>query len=141
MKAEVERARKKQLEGAKKPKTSRHIETVEKEVERLKLTVRRLKDELTEEKRKNKELLAQVAQVVDLEDEIELLKNQNRELIAYYRASQDKVVNLPVQPPVKENITSPLQKKETLLSSSPTSEPFRSLNHSLKLKNGQFLKK
>jgi hypothetical protein len=123
LKAEVERARKKQLEAAKKPKTPRHIETVEKEVERLKLTVRRLQDELSEEKRKNKELLAQVGQVVDLEDEIELLKNQNRELITYYRASQDKVVNLPVQPPMREKPTSPQKKKEAVSSSPRTPEP------------------
>lgn len=123
LKVEVERARKKQLEGAKKPKTPRHVETVEKEVERLKLTVCRLKDELSSQKRKNQELLSQVAQVVDLEDEIELLKTQNQELIAYYRASQDKVVNLPVQPPVSEKPTSPQKKKESVPSSPPTPDP------------------
>jgi hypothetical protein len=107
LKLEVEKALQKQREGAKQPKTPRHIQTVEKEIERLKLTVHRLNAELTEEKRKNKQLLAQMAQVVDLEDEIKLLKTQNRELIAYYRVSQEKVVNLPLQPPVKEKPTPP----------------------------------
>lgn len=97
LKLEVERARKKQLEGVKKPKTPRQVETVEKEVERLRLFNRRLKDDLEEEKRKNKELLAQVAKKIDLENEIKTLKAQTRELLAYHRALQEKVVNLPVQ--------------------------------------------
>ena len=97
LKFEVERAKNKQRFGVKKPKTPRQVETVEKEVERLKLMNRRLQDQMTEEKRKNKELLAQVAQVVDLEDEIQFLKTQNRELMAYYKVSQEKVVNLPIQ--------------------------------------------
>jgi hypothetical protein len=119
LKLEVERARKKQLEGAKPAKTPRHLETVEKEVERLKLTVRRLNDELSSEKLKNKQLLAQVAQVVDLEDEIELLKTQNRELIAYYRVSQEKVVNLPIPTPP----TAPQKAQKAVLSSESPSEP------------------
>ena len=85
------------------------METVEKELERLKLINSRLKDELAAEKRKKKELLAQVAQVVDLEDEIELLRRQNRELLNYWKASQEKVVPITLpksDKPINESIDS-----------------------------------
>ena len=93
----VEEAKRRQQKSAGTLHTVRQLSAETKELERLKLMNRRLRDQLGEQRRANKELLAQVARVVDLEDEVERLRTQSRELLTTWRASQEKVVNLPVQ--------------------------------------------
>lgn len=93
----VEKAKQRQQKSAGTLHTVRQLTAETKELERLKLMNRRLRDQLDEQRRVNKELLAQVARVVDLEDEVECLRTQSRELLATLQASQEKVVNLPVQ--------------------------------------------
>jgi len=94
---EIEIAKRKQQESAKKSRTVRQLSAEVKDLERLRLLNRRLQQQLEEQRRANKELLAQVARVVDLEDDVERLRTQSRELLAKLQASQEKVVNLPVQ--------------------------------------------
>ncbi len=94
---EIEIAKRKQQESAKKSRTVRQLSAEVKDLERLRLLNRRLQQQLEEQRRANKELLAQVARVVDLEDDVERLRTQSRELWAKLQASQEKVVNLPVQ--------------------------------------------
>ncbi|MBW4545939.1 MAG: hypothetical protein KME25_16045 [Symplocastrum torsivum CPER-KK1] len=97
---EIEIAKRKQQESTKKSRTVRQLSAEVKDLERLRLLNRRLQQQLEEQRRANKELLAQVARVVDLEDEVERLRTQSRELWATLQASQasqEKVVNLPVQ--------------------------------------------
>ena len=94
---EIEIAKRKQQESAKKSRTVRQLSAEVKDLERLRLLNRRLQQQLEEQRRANKELLAQVARVVDLEDEVERLRTQSRELWAKLQVSQEKVVNLPVQ--------------------------------------------
>ena len=103
----IEKAKKQQREAVHKPRTTRSLTTLEKEVERLTLTNRRLREQLDEQKQINKALLAQVARVVDLEDEVERLRTQNRELLAYWQTSQEKVVNLPGQKTSHQGINKP----------------------------------
>lgn len=93
----VEKAKQRQQKSAGTLHTVRQLSADIKELERLKLMNRRLKDQLDEQRRANKELLAQVARVVDLEDEVELLRTQNREILTTLKVSQDKVVHLPAQ--------------------------------------------
>lgn len=104
LRSAIEKAKKQQKQAAQKPRTTRSLTTLEKELERLTLTNRRLREKLSEQKQRNKALLAQVAQVVDLEDEVERLRIQNRELLAYWQTSQEKVVNLPSQKKVNQPI-------------------------------------
>lgn len=104
LRSAIEKAKKEQKEAAQKPRTTRSLTTLEKEVERLTLTNRRLREQLSEQKQRNKVLLAQVARVVDLEDDLERLRIQNRELLAYWQTSQEKVVNLPAQKTVNKTI-------------------------------------
>lgn len=92
----VEKARRQQQESAGTLHTVRQLSAEAKELERLKLMNRRLREQLDEQRRANKQLLAQVAHVVDLEDEVELLRKQNRELLSALQASEDKVVRLPI---------------------------------------------
>jgi hypothetical protein len=94
---EIEIAKRKQQESARKSRTVRQLSAEVKDLERLRLLNRRLQQQLEEQRRANKELLAQVARVVDLEDDVERLRTQSRELLAKLQASQEKVVNLPVQ--------------------------------------------
>ena len=97
---EIEKAKQKQQESARKSRTVRQLSAEVKDLERLRLLNRRLREQLEEQRRANKELLAQVARVVDLEDEVERLRTQSRELwttLQASQASQEKVVNLPVQ--------------------------------------------
>ncbi len=94
---EIEIAKRKQQEFAIKSRTVRQLSAEAKDLERLRLLNRRLQQQLEEHRRANKELLAQVARVVDLEDDVERLRTQSRELWATLQASQEKVVNLPVQ--------------------------------------------
>jgi len=93
----VEKAKQRQQKSTGTLHTVRQLSTESKELERLKLMNRRLREQISEQRQANKELLAQVARVVDLEDEVELLRKQNRELLASWQASQEKVINLPVQ--------------------------------------------
>lgn len=93
----VEEAKRQQQKSAGTLHTVRQLTAETKELERLKLMNRRLREQLEEQRRANKELLAQVARVVDLEDEVERLRMQSRELLATLKASQDKVAHLPVQ--------------------------------------------
>jgi hypothetical protein len=104
LRSAIEKAKKQQKEAAQKPCTTRSLSTLEKEVERLTLTNRCLREQLSEQKQMNKALLAQVARVVDLEDEVERLRIQNRELLAYWQTSQEKVVNLSAQKTVNKTI-------------------------------------
>lgn len=93
----VEKAKQRQQSSSGTLHTVRQLSAEAKELERLKLMNRRLREQLDEQRRANKELLAQVARVVDLEDEVELLRRQNRELLASWKTSQEKIINLPVQ--------------------------------------------
>ena len=93
----VEKAKQHQQKSIGTLHTVRQLSTEAKELERLKLVNRRLREQLGEQRRANKELLAQVARVVDLEDEVDLMRKQNRELLASWQASQEKVINLPIQ--------------------------------------------
>lgn len=92
----VEKAKRRQQESAGTLHTVRQLSAEARELERLKLINRRLREQLDEQRRANKQLLAQVARVVDLEDEVELLRKQNRELLSALQASKEKVVSLPV---------------------------------------------
>ncbi|WP_041661387.1 hypothetical protein [Acaryochloris marina] len=56
-----------------------------------------MQQELDKHRQINKEPLAQVSKIVDLEDEVELLRSQNRELLAARKVTQEKVVNLPIR--------------------------------------------
>ncbi|MBD0345906.1 MAG: hypothetical protein ICV63_13990 [Coleofasciculus sp. Co-bin14] len=94
---EIEKAKQKQEDSARKSRTVRQLSAEGKELERLRLLNRRLQGQLEEQRRAKKELRAQVARVVDLEDEVNRLRTQSRELWAKIQASQEKVVNLPVQ--------------------------------------------
>ncbi len=97
---EIEIAKQKQQESARKSRTVRQLSAEVKDLERLRLLNRRLREQLEEKRRANKELVAQVARVVDLEDEVERWRTQSRELSATLQASQafqEKVVNFPVQ--------------------------------------------
>lgn len=93
----VEKAKQRQQKSAGTLHTVRQLSAETKELERLKLMNRRLREQLDEQRRANKELLAQVARVVDLEDDVDLLRKQNRELLTSWQASQEKVIDLPVQ--------------------------------------------
>lgn len=93
----VEEAKRRQQKSTGKLHTVRQLSAEAKELERLKLINRRLRDQLAQQRQVNKELLAQVAQVVDLEDEVERLHTQSRELLATLKASQEKVKHFPVQ--------------------------------------------
>lgn len=93
----VEEAKRRQQKSAGTLHTVRQLNAEAKELERLKLMNRRLRDQFEEQRRVNKELLAQVARVVDLEDEVKLLRTQNREILAALKVSQEKVAHLPVQ--------------------------------------------
>ena len=93
----VEEAKRRQQKSAGTLHTVRQLSAEAKELERLKLMKRRLRDQFEEQRRANKELLAQVARVVDLEDEVKLLRTQNREILAALKVSQEKVAHLPVQ--------------------------------------------
>ncbi|MEH1811545.1 MAG: DUF6262 family protein [Nostoc sp.] len=90
---EIEKAQKQQKEFAQKPRTPRNIDALENELEKLKASNKRLQTILNEQRRMNKELLAQAAQVVDLEDEVKRLRTVIDEL----RNPQKKVADLPVQ--------------------------------------------
>ncbi len=92
----VEKAQQQQKESIRKPRTERQISVLEKQLEHLKLSNQRLKDQLDEQRLINKQLLAQVALFVDLEDEVELLRKQSREFLADSQINQNKVVNLPI---------------------------------------------
>ncbi|HEY9636716.1 MAG TPA: DUF6262 family protein [Coleofasciculaceae cyanobacterium] len=94
---EIEKAKQKQQESVTKSRSVRKLSAEAKDLELLRLLIRRLREQLEEQRRANKELLAQVARVVDLEDEVERLRTQSRELWAKLQVSQEKVVNLPVQ--------------------------------------------
>lgn len=93
----VDKAKQQQQKSDGTLHTVRQLSAEAKELERLRLMNRRLREQLGEQRRANKELLAQVTRVVDLEDEVDLLRKQNRELLACWQASQEKVINLPVQ--------------------------------------------
>ena len=93
----VEAAKRRQQNSAGTLHTVRQLTAETKELERMKLMNQRLKDKITEQRRANQELLAQVARVVDLEDEVERLRTQNRELLATLKVSQTKVAPLRVQ--------------------------------------------
>ncbi len=91
----VEKAKRQQQKAAGTLHTVRQLTAETKELERLRLMNRRLREQLDEQRRANKQLLAQVARVIDLEDEVELLRTQNRELLATLKVSQEKVAHLP----------------------------------------------
>lgn len=91
----VEEAKRRQQKSAGTLHKVRQLTAETKELERLKLMNHRLREQLDEQRRANKELLAQVARVVDLEDEVERLRTQSRELLATLKASQEKVAHLP----------------------------------------------
>lgn len=93
----VEEAKRRQQNSAGTLHTVRQLSAEAKELERLRLMNRRLRDQFEEQRRANKELLAQFARVVDLEDEVKLLRTQNREILAALKVSQEKVAHLPVQ--------------------------------------------
>lgn len=123
----IEQARQKQRQIRQKPLASRSVSALEKENERLTVSNRRLRQELDRHRRMNQELLAQVAQVVDLEDELALLRNQNRELLAVWKANQTKILHLPIEgkTPVdmsKESVSrEQIEKSLKVLGISPTS--------------------
>ncbi len=94
---EIEIAQKRQKESAQKPRTARNIDALENELEKLKASNKRLQTILNEQRRMNKELLAQAAQVVDLEDEVKRLRTVIKELHSSLHTAQGKGVNLPVQ--------------------------------------------
>ncbi len=94
---EIEIAQKRQKESAQKPRTARNIDALENELEKLKASNKRLQTILNEQRRMNKELLAQAAQVVGLEDEVKLLRTVIKDLKAPSPTAQEKVVNSPVQ--------------------------------------------
>ncbi|MEH2436191.1 MAG: DUF6262 family protein [Nostoc sp.] len=94
---EIETAQKQQKESTQKPRTARNIDVLENELEKLKASNKRLQTILDEQRRMNKELLAQAAQVVDLEDEVQRLRTVIKELQGSSSNAQGKVVNLPVQ--------------------------------------------
>ncbi|MDZ8070401.1 MAG: DUF6262 family protein [Nostoc sp. DedQUE08] len=94
---EIEIAQQRQKESAQKPRTARNIGALENELEKLKASNKRLQTILNEQRRMNKELLAQAAQVVDLEDEVKRLRTVIKELHSSSHTAQEKVVNLPVQ--------------------------------------------
>ncbi len=102
----VEEAKRRQQESAGTLHTVRQLSAEAKELERLKLINRRLREQLDEQRRANKHLLAQVARVVELEDNVDLLRRQNRELLFFWQASQEKVINLPTQNNSPSQITS-----------------------------------
>ena len=93
----VEDAKRRQQKSTGTLRTVRQLTSETKELERLKLMNRSLRDQLAEQRRANKELLAQIARVVDLEDEVERLRTQSRELLTTLKVSQEKVAHLPVQ--------------------------------------------
>lgn len=107
LRGEVEQARQRQRQMSQKPRTTASLSSLEKKNEHLKASNNRLQQELDKHRQINKELLAQVAQIIDLEDEVELLRSQNRELLAVWKANQEKVVNLPTgnQPAQKSGIS------------------------------------
>ena len=92
----VEKAKQRQQESAGTLHTVRQLSTDTKEIERLKLLNQRLRESFVEQRRCNKELLAQVSQIVDLEDDVERLRTENRELSATFKAYKEKVISLPV---------------------------------------------
>jgi len=94
---EIEIAQKRQKESAQKPRTARNIDALENELEKLKASNKRLQTILDEQRRMNKELLAQAAQVVGLEDEVKLLRTVIKDLKAPSPTAQEKVANSPVQ--------------------------------------------
>ncbi|PHJ62442.1 hypothetical protein VF14_17995 [Nostoc linckia z18] len=94
---EIEQAQKQQKESTQKPRTARNIDVLENELEKLKASNKRLQTILDEQRRMNKELLAQAAQVVDLEDEVKRLRTVIKELQGSSLTAQGKVVDLPVQ--------------------------------------------
>lgn len=94
---EIEQAQKRQKESVQKPRTARNIDALENELEKLKASNKRLQTILNEQRRMNKELLAQAAQVVGLEDEVKLLRTVIKDLKASSPTAQEKAANLPVQ--------------------------------------------
>ncbi|MBD2436589.1 DUF6262 family protein [Nostoc sp. FACHB-110] len=94
---EIEQAQKQQKESTHKPRTTRNIDVLENELEKLKVSNKRLQTILDEQRRMNKELLAQAAQVVDLEDEVKRLRTVIKELQGSLHTAQANVVDLPVQ--------------------------------------------
>ncbi|MEM9808712.1 MAG: DUF6262 family protein [Cyanobacteria bacterium P01_D01_bin.56] len=98
----IEQARQRQRQRTQKPRAARSVGTLEKENERLTASNRRLRQELDKHKSINRQLLAQVAQVVELEDEVALLRTQNRELLATWKSNQEKVIHLPTGTPRAE---------------------------------------
>lgn len=94
LRGEVEQAKRRQRQTSQKPQTSVSLVSLEKENEHLRTSNQRLQQEVDKYRQINKELLAQVSRIVDLEDEVELLRSQNRELLAAWNASQSKVVSL-----------------------------------------------
>lgn len=103
LRGEVEQARQRQRQMSRKPRTTASLSSLEKKNEHLKASNNRLQQELDKHRQINKELLAQVAQIIDLEDEVELLRSQNRELLAVWNANQKKVVNLPTENQTTQN--------------------------------------
>lgn len=95
----VQEASQRQQSSSSNSYTMRHLKADTKELEKLKSTIHRLREQYEEQRKINKALLAQVAQIVDLEDEVKLLRTQNRELLAQIRGFKEKVVNFPVQLP------------------------------------------
>ncbi|MEH2153260.1 DUF6262 family protein [Nostoc sp.] len=94
---EIEKAQKQQKESVQKPRTARNIGRLENELEKLKASNKRLQTILDEQRRMNKELLAQAAQVVGLETKVNRLRTVIKGLKASLRTAKEKVVNLPVQ--------------------------------------------
>lgn len=94
---EIQKALQQQKESTRKVRSRSNIDTLENELEKLKASNQRLQKQLAEQRRMNKEILAQAARVVDLDDEVERLRTVIRELQAFSHIAQGKVVNLPVQ--------------------------------------------
>lgn len=82
LRVDINRAQQKQRDSAKKLRTSRQVDIEAKELERLRLSNRRLRDQLDEQHRMNQALLAQVSEVVYWENEAKVQRMQCRELQA-----------------------------------------------------------
>ncbi|MHC5722553.1 MAG: DUF6262 family protein [Nostoc sp.] len=120
---EIEKAQKQQKESTQKPRTVRNIGALENELEKLKASNKRLQTTLDEQRRINKKLLAQIAPVVDLEDEVNRLRTVIKELHSSSHTAQGKVVNLPVQnlPAQGDNVV-PINKTSSASSNHSTGE-------------------
>lgn len=80
LRIDINKAQQKQRDSARKIRASRQIDTDFKELERLRLTNRRLRDQLEEQRRMNQALLGQVSEVVYWENEAKTQLTQCKEL-------------------------------------------------------------